>query len=1647
MLLTPWLKLFAARLSHLFRLGRRHKSETRFLRRNLVSRREAASLSFERLEDRTLLAVFDVNSALDNTTADEFLTLREAIEIINDGDPNDGVAGLGGRNLTVDEANQINLQLPIGNGDTIIFDGTAVNAANAIVLGGTELSVTAAVTINGNGVEETIVDGDGSSRLFHISGADFDVEFRNLTLRDGNTLGGGGVVCSYVTGTSNVTISNSIVSGNYARSKGGAIYSYYGDVTVTNSSITGNRAYNSQGGAIFAANGIVSITNSTFSGNRTHFGTGGAISTFAASADVIVVNSIVSGNSAAHGGGIYASNGNVTLTNSSVSGNEARTGDGGGILARNGNVTLTNSTVSNNTAGNDGGGIHSGDGDVTLTDSAVSGNYADSDGGGLTSDDGTVTLTGSTISGNTASGIGGGMYINSGDVLITNSTLSGNRADEGGAVYKENTEDITLVNTTVTNNTAYSRGGGVYSHGALVIHNSIIAGNTDAGVNPDLYSQDDDYTIANSLIGDNTGTTLAEDQTGVSGNFIGDSGSGGIIDPMLAPLAFNGGPTQTHALLAGSLAHNAGDNLLAVDATAAPLTNDQRGGTFTRIFNFDVDMGAFEAQSFGGVPLIVDSAADVVDGDLSDGNRSLREVIDLANNHPGANLITFDPLLDGTPLLLDMGQLNIGDDVFVTGNGAANTIIDGQGLSRIFNFDGTVVDSTLTGLTLQNGQSSGDDDGRFGFYGYNYGDSAGGAVRSIQTGTLTIADSTLTGNSTVGDGAHGGAVASLYGNLVINNSILTGNSTNGDGANGGAIFTYHGNLTITDSSVTGNSVNGNYSFGGGILSVSGYYGRRAADVAADHYGPGEPHMVTITGTDIIDNHADTYDSGAGGLGAFNANVMISGSTVSQNTARYDGGGIAVINSSLTVSQSTISDNHAGDDGGGIASANYGAYLITDNAAETDEVARETVVAPGTITIIDSTISENTAGQDGGGIAAASFDRFFFIRDVARETSAGPGTITIIDSTISGNYAGEDGGGIANYSFRRGGYILDDVAADSHVADPGSIVVVNSTISGNEAGENGGGIANEHRYFYGYYYGEVARESHYAAAGSVTVINSTISGNTAGDSGGGIASAYSYYGYYEEDVARDDVVSAPASITLVNSTVTGNMADFGGGVALDDADLHVHNSIVAANTAGSYAPDVLQGDDIRVENSLIGDNQGTSLTEDQTAAIDDATQSFSFVGSSAGAGVIDPVLGPLQHNGGPTFTHQLLDGSPAIDAGDNALAVDLEGTPLANDQRLGPFYRIFGGTVDIGAFEDQPLIIHGDTAILTGSDGDDVIDYRVGTSLLKINGLPYRLPDNINFVEIDGGEGNDTLRLFGTPGDDSALTRPEQVFFEHDDTHDGFDVTGLDVETVILFGEGGNDMVTMRDTAGNDRFDGSAIGGVMFGGDGSYQSNAFGFEITALFSTGDDLATFTDSQQSDTLTVRPGSATFQTPNFLFNVQNFDALRADSLNGIATANLFGTAGDNVFSNTRNAEGEFANMTGDGIDFRLEGFETVNVDGLGGNDLVVFRGTQGDDTLIANPTSATFMTAGKTFTTTSFETLLAFSMGGTADSAVVTDSDGDDLFRGLGSFGQLTGTGFLVRTLDFNTVRIRGVNGGVNTRIASGLNYQLLETGTWV
>jgi predicted outer membrane repeat protein len=484
----------------------------------------------EMLEDRRVPATFTVTTPLDIVAdADGQLSLREAITAAN--------ANPGADTIVV----------PAG-----VYKILAVMADDTNAAG--DFDVTGSTLFQGAGADATVIDGQQIDRVFDVRGTaphSIEVTFQGLTVRNGLADAGGG---GGIRGTNaDLVIRDSVVTGNRSAGSGGGIGFPAGstdNLTLVRSTVSHNVAGSlnlpgGQGGGIFGP-GTVTLTNSA-----------------------------VIRNTSAHDGGGLTTN-TVNLTNSIVSGNTAIAGDGAVDAVT---VNLTNSTVSGNTAFSSGGisGVT-----VTLTNSTVSGNTAiGGDGGGISGD--TVTLTNSTVSGNTAKGNGGG--IDAPTVTLTNSTVSGNTAvsANGGGI---DAITLTLLNVTVTDNSAKVGGGVLLRNGGTSsVRNTIIAGNQVAfdGVNPDVAGL---FTSGgHNLIGDGTGgggfaNGTKADQVGTAAN---------PIDPRLGPLANNGGPTQTHALLAGSPAIDRGDN------TLVPAT-DQRGGGFLRSVGGVTDIGAFEVQ-------------------------------------------------------------------------------------------------------------------------------------------------------------------------------------------------------------------------------------------------------------------------------------------------------------------------------------------------------------------------------------------------------------------------------------------------------------------------------------------------------------------------------------------------------------------------------------------------------------------------------------------------------------------------------------------------------------------------------------------------------------------------------------------------------------------------------------------------------------------------------------------------------------------------------------------------------------------------------------------------------------------------------------------------------------------------------------------
>lgn len=308
----------------------------------------------------------------------------------------------------------------------------------------------------------------------------------------------------------------------------------------------------------------------------------------------IVSNTVTGFNTG--GGGIF-SRSILTIEDSTIE-NNSTTGllsVGGGIYALVGNVTIARSAIrGNSTGGNEavGGGIWSKD-SLALSDSTVSENRTTGSlahGGGIFANS-TASLTRSTVSNNTTSAsnsTGGGIW-STGQVSLTQSTLSGNTTSgataHGAGIYTNSS--VALIRSTVTNNrllVAGANGGGIYVKDtalnlALTLDHSILSANRDSSSDDNFFGDPQGSNAVNySLIG--TDVTVGTGANNIVNN-----------NPLLAPLASNGGLTKTHALLAGSPAINAGNPGVA----ANPSEFDQRGTPYLRVVGGRIDIGAYES--------------------------------------------------------------------------------------------------------------------------------------------------------------------------------------------------------------------------------------------------------------------------------------------------------------------------------------------------------------------------------------------------------------------------------------------------------------------------------------------------------------------------------------------------------------------------------------------------------------------------------------------------------------------------------------------------------------------------------------------------------------------------------------------------------------------------------------------------------------------------------------------------------------------------------------------------------------------------------------------------------------------------------------------------------------------------------------------
>jgi len=709
----------------------------------------------------------------------------------------------------------------------------------------------------------------------------------------------------------------------------------------------------------------------------------------------------------------------------------------------------------------------------------------------------------------------------------------------------------------------------------------------------------------------------------------------------------------------------------------------------------------FVAAAHAGT-FTVDSTVDVGDAMPGDGvcataaaTCTLRAAIEEANEHDDSDVVT----VPAGSYELSLGVIECRGGLEINGAGAETTIIDGLHQGRVLHLFSrgpspfAIRDVTIRGGLLSNVVVP-------GLPANNMG--AGMLVQS--EGPCTVERVTFRDNACP---AGGGLAAINEGSLTIIGSTFDDNTATGTGglgsplATGGAALTvqpfrfdWHPVVSIADSTFTGNVAES--------LTANPFENAGGTALIA------QPGALDVTNTTFTNNDGGTGSSGLAVLQ--NASPLtLTGCTFDGNSSKLGaalyvavGLGAVAVGGPVSITDTTITNNVSSNEGAVAPSCAGGAVfgetvtISGGDVSDNDGACGLSVLANAGVTIDGTTFRRNQGGMLGGGLSA----------------TIGSGTLSLTNVEASEN-SGHAGGGIA----------LTNVG-------PGDIALTKLRVLDNSSVQAAGGLA-----------------ATALSTGGITLVDSTIAGNVTGGFGGGVVldagSALSIQG---TTIAQNHtvggsggggVVNADTTFAITNSTISGNLADGdstvgGGGLAVVGTGTirnvtFVGNDAPTASALLSNAPELTamfsNAGTATVVSSIIA---GSAANHCGATALLSGGNNLDSNGSCAFAAPgdqndVDPELGPLADNGGPTLTHLPASNSPVVDHG---AVAGCPGTDQRGETR--PKDGDGGGPVcDVGAVEAAMDLCPNDPLkVEPGACGCDVVDDAImanGTPDCFING--------------------------------------------------------------------------------------------------------------------------------------------------------------------------------------------------------------------------------------------------------------------------------------------------------------------------------------
>jgi hypothetical protein len=1091
---------------------------------------------------------------------------------------------------------------------------------------------------------------------------------------------GGGIVAK----ESPIEITGSNIHDNFAGTQGGGLKIQNAPLVMQSTDVANNFAAEAGAGLFIEREDLVQLLNSRISDNRT--GENGA------------------------GGGIYVLGANLNLTGTIVTANVAgiHAGFGGGIATSTMQfpvtsriVTITGGTVDDNSAGFSGGGVYNNGIVLHLQNVTVTRNLSQEGGGGIWNAY-ELTVSNSDIRGNITDGVGGGIgSTGEAQTTITDTGITENQASAGGGVFVGNDSTLTITAGLISDNTATTHGGGIavdegstfHLAGTHIVHNT--AGQHGGGISLlEVEATIDSAEISENSAATNGGGLAASDSSitvtsaSVHDNFAGSKGGGLFLelsgtavlhDSSIDHNRVADGGMGGGIYLSGTSASLTGTT---VTANSAGPTSGRGGGIATNTLASPVSA---QLVTITDGTIDGNTASDAGGGILNNGVALALQNVRIAHNHA----------TNGGGGVWNADRLTVSQS-FIRNNVAGS---DGGGIGTANEAQTTITDTRLTENEA----------------------SAGAGIFSGEDSTLTVTGGLINDNSAL---VYGGGIAVDEGSAIhLNGAHIVSNHA---GRYGGGIALDEVNATLDSVEITDNTADED---GAGVYvnDVDSFHltGSVLTENVAGSIGRGGGLFVRIGKNVAISNTTISRNSaGSGGgmylqsLGTAAAPGTIADSQIQDNTATSGAGIYVNVNSYLTVAGSTIHDNAAAQSGAGLVNDSGNVRIehssVQSNrvtAAATSDIethqgagiSNQATQAAATLTLLDAQLTNNQvdvqttnkayayggaiANVGGAFLASLSADLSRFEGNTARATgfedtdaevnafggaiyNAGLASLTVNRTTLQGNTAEAGDPQVDTVDSASGGAIYTNASATVTI-DASTIAANHARALGDDNGQQvrGGGIA----------YVGASSNSRLDIRSSTISLNDATSGQEDAEViGGGISFENSGLG----------------QVTLQYSTITHNASQrirsedgyaLGGGIGLSPLSSNrpiLYSTLIAGNQAET-GPDL---------NGLFT-SSGYNLIGIGAAA---NSQSGDLIGTTQAP--INPRLDTLAFNGGPTQTHALLAGSPAINAGNPDAQLQTQPT----DQRGQP--RIVDGRMDIGSFESS-IFLFGDL------DGNGRVDLR------------------------------------------------------------------------------------------------------------------------------------------------------------------------------------------------------------------------------------------------------------------------------------------------------------------------------------------------